>query len=307
MRPTEDHQLRNKDKRWSRRAVLDGAAAGAAALVAARMAFARAPGSSQTNSDVLGRFSPEQRANYEKMHARMMAALKYERVTVSGGEALAEWERLRVAGRGWPVVIGGDEDLERIADQFSMDDQAVAGSAMPGVVLHSPEQILANAAAIRFPQDFSKWPGAYQPGDLRAPIGEWPKPTHTQELGLTVASDLVSGTPIEKVHILLIPARAGWEVPAFLRWGDWNACPPPEYHVAALRRWHERFGAELIGINGDTLNLRVANPPRSRVEAIALARELYGFCPDIVDQGVGTISALAASLTASQWWYLWWD
>jgi hypothetical protein len=44
----------------------------------------------------------------------MMAALKYERIAVPGTQALAEWEKLKSAGRGWPVIIGGDSDLARL-------------------------------------------------------------------------------------------------------------------------------------------------------------------------------------------------
>jgi hypothetical protein len=237
----------------------------------------------------------------------MIAALKYERITVPGHQALAEWERLKAAGRGWPVVIGGDEDLERIADQFSMNDPTVSGAAMPGTELRSSEEILAKATTIKFPGDLRKWPGAYQPQDLRAPVGDWPAAVKTDQPGLSVALDLVSGATLDNVHLLLIPCNAGWEVPAYLRWGDWNACPPPEYHVAALRHWNHRYGADLVGINGDTINLLAARSPATREAAMALAREQYEYCPDIVDQGVGSISALAASLMSSPWWYLWWD
>jgi hypothetical protein len=89
--------------------------------------------------------------------------------------------------------------------------------------------------------------------------------------------------------------------------GDWNACPPPEYHVAALRSWHNAFGADLVGINRHTMNLRAAGRPTTREAAAKLARQQYAYCPDIVDQGVGTVSALAATLMTSEWWYLWWD
>src|SRR5262252_1726632 len=54
--------------------------------------------------------------------------------------------------------------------------------------------------------------------------------------------------------------------------GHWNACPPPAYHVAALRKWHDRYGAELLGIDGDTLNLRVWRKPATHEEALELAR-----------------------------------
>jgi hypothetical protein len=255
----------------------------------------------------LTHLTPEQRARYEAMHARMIAALPYERVAVPGEQALVEWERLKAAGRGWPVIVGTDDDLERIADQFSLDDPTVQGAEVPGMDLRSPAEILAAAEHIAFPDDLRHWPGAYQPEDLDAPVGNWPSTLGTNPPGPSMATDPLSGRPHARVHILLIPARFSWEVPAWLRWGGWNACPPPEYHVAALRRWHGRHGAELIGMNGDTLNLRAARRPQTREEAMTLAREQYGYCPDIVDQGVESLSALAATLMASDWWYFWWD
>jgi hypothetical protein len=249
---------------------------------------------------------PEQRAEQEAI-PRMMAALKFERVTVPGAQALAEWERLKGAGRGWPVIIGGDEDLARIADQFTMSDPAVSGAAIPGEILRSPAEILTAANRLHFPDDLRKWPGAYQPGDLRAPVGEWPSEVGPILPGPSIATDILSGKVLDRVHILLIPARFSWEVPAYLRWGDWNACPPPEYHAAALRTWHAEFGADLVAINGDTMNLRVANRPKTRAAALALAQDQYGYCPDIVDQGVASTAALAATLMASDWWFFWWD
>jgi hypothetical protein len=250
---------------------------------------------------------PEQRDKYEAMHARMMAALTYERVTVPGAQALVAWEKLKRSARGWPVIVGGDDDLERIADQFTMNDPGVSGVAMPGVQLRSPEDILAAAAQLTFPNDLQKWSGAYKADDLTAPVGDWPAMIDEGLPGPSVATDVLSGKFHDRVHILLIPTKFGWEVPAYLRWGDWNACPPPEYHVAALRFWSREFAAEVVGISGDTINLRAARRPKSRESAMKLAREQYGYCPDIVDQGVGTISALAATLMASEWWYLWWD
>lgn len=255
----------------------------------------------------LSHLTPEQRATYEAMHARMMAALTYERVTVPGAQALAEWEKLKTAGRGWPVIIGGDNDLERIADQCTMADPRVSGVSIPGLEVRSPKDILAAAAELTFPADLQKWSGAYQADDLGAPVGDWPPKADAGTPGPSVAIDIVSGKFHDRVHILLVPTKLGWEVPAYLRWGDWNACPPPEYHVAALRSWHSDFAAELVGINGDTIDLRAATGPKTRESAMKLAREQYGYCPDIIDQGVGTISALAATLMRSEWWYLWWD
>lgn len=282
----------------TRRSVLGGLAATSLAVTA------RSTHADQASLD-LSRLTPEQRAKYEAMQARTMAALKYERITVPGAGALLEWEKLKRAGRGWPVIIGGKDDLERIEDQFTMADPDVSG--LPGMELRSPKDILTAASKLSFPRDLRNWAGAYQAGDLRAPEGDWPGNVGVDPRGPSVATDIMTGKLLEHVHILLIPTTHGWEVPAYLRWGDWNACPPPEYHVAALRAWHSDFGAELVGMNGDTINLRAANRPKTRANAMKLAREQYGYCPDIVDQGVGTISALAATLMASEWWYLWWD
>jgi hypothetical protein len=135
--------------------------------------------------------------------------------------------------------------------------------------------------------------------------GEWPAVPEAGP-GLMVGQD-DHGRPLPKVHILVLPTRDGTAVPAFLKWGGWNANPPPELHVAALRSWRDRHGAELVGISNDVLDLRVTRRPGTREAALALAREQSVYCGDIVLQGVGTLAPLAAILTASDWWHFWWD
>ncbi|HEX7587301.1 MAG TPA: DUF4253 domain-containing protein [Anaerolineae bacterium] len=93
----------------------------------------------------------------------------------------------------------------------------------------------------------------------------------------------------------------------YLRWGNWKDCPAPEYHVAALRSWRDRFGAELIGSGHDVMNIGVRRRPTNRAEALDLAREQYSYCSDIVEQGVGSLSALAAALMEHDWWFFWWN
>jgi hypothetical protein len=137
-------------------------------------------------------------------------------------------------------------------------------------------------------------------------MGEWPAeaPRSPQ---LSVAADLFSGTPLPLTHLIVIPTNDWTTIPAFLRWGGWNDCPAPEYHVAALRSWRDRFGAELVGLGPDVMNIRVSRKPETRSAALDLAREQYEYCNDIVDQGVGTLSALAAGLMENDWWFFWWD
>ena len=42
-------------------------------------------------------------------------------------------------------------------------------------------------------------------------------------------------------------------------------------------------------------------------DASALARRFYAFCPDIVNQGTGSVEALAQELRRSSTLYCWWD
>jgi hypothetical protein len=55
------------------------------------------------------------------------------------------------------------------------------------------------------------------------------------------------------------------------------------------------------------MNIRVRQRPKTQAEALDLAREQYSYCSDIVEQGAGTLSALAAALMENDWWYFCWD
>ena len=109
------------------------------------------------------------------------------------------------------------------------------------------------------------------------------------------------------MHIALIPTNDPTAIPAYMRWGNWNACPPPAYHVAALRAWRDNYGAELIGLGSDVINLRVSRKPATRDEALDLARIQHVYCNDLIDQGVGSYRAQAFQLLAHDWWFFWWD
>ena len=295
------------------------------------------------------------RRRAEEMKARSLSALPFDRIETTGQEALATWERLRVAGRGWPVVIGSDEELDRIAEQYAIAVETyniprIASVAAPDM---TPAAILARAAKLSLPASLRRLraedeqradhitreqaatgdDALPQMVDLAAdgkirqlsraevrqrmvtardrerdpPIGEWPADAQiAMAPGLTLASES-GGKPLGKVHILLIPTSEGAAVPAYLRWGGWNECPAPEYHVVALRSWHERYGAELVAIGGDVIELRVKRRPADRAEALALASEMFTYDEDIVSQGTLTLSVLAATLMASDWWFFWWD
>jgi hypothetical protein len=239
------------------------------------------------------------------------ADFPYPLVEAAGENALATWEELKKAGRGAPVVLG-----DRLEDLLFLCDLKERARQQP------IEKILAAAEAMQFPQDLRKLRrdenarvkvalgliaslGDYVEEE-QTPFGEWPEEPEDGP-GLSVAYDGVTDEPKSVVYIALIPTDDPTTIPAFMRWGDWNQCPAAAYHVAALRAWRDRYGAELIGLGPDTINLRVSRKPATREEALELAHEHYAYCSDIIVQGVGSDRALAGFLMKNDWWYFWWD
>lgn len=248
--------------------------------------------------------------------------LPFELFSAPGVHAISAWEELsqKYSGSASAVVLGPADELEFLGDKTVMDS------------FGSPDSILAKASDVSFPSDFRvhlkdqmeemldgfkddpTWQSFFEDSgefglaaDL--PIGDWPnEPVDAaNEIGLSVATDWETGRPYDEVFIGLFPTPDWTEIPAYVPFGGWNACPMPEWHVAALRHWRDDRGARLIGLGHDTMNLRIQARPDSRDVSLRVAREQYDYCSDIVDQGVGSIAALAHVLMASDWWYFWWD
>jgi hypothetical protein len=227
-----------------------------------------------------------------------MAEFPFGLIETTGDQAFNAWLELKRAGRGAPVVLGNDKSLEILMETLSArTTEAVA-------------DIIRSAERLRHPEDRARQyllqsdPDAMPFESEGAEVGEWPA-APSASTGLSVAFDVLSRRPLQRVHIALVPTDDWTTIPAHFLWGGWNECPAPEYHVAALRSWRDRFDAELVGLTFDVMNVRVGRRPDSRGDALTLAREQYLYCNDIVDQGVETLSALAAYLMADEWWYAW--
>ena len=116
-----------------------------------------------------------------------------------------------------------------------------------------------------------------------------------------------NGKPLPEVFIAQLPGPDYWALPLHLRFGSWNACPDPVVHATMARYWEGRWGARIAAITADTIEFTVDHPPESDEAGAQLAREQYIYCPDIVDQGVGSVATLAQALKGSRTWFFWWD
>ena len=105
-----------------------------------------------------------------------------------------------------------------------------------------------------------------------------------------------------------IPVKNPWEIFAYLPFGNWNDCPDTPDLMAAAKYWFEQYGAVPAAMSHDELEFLLPAPV-SQEQAMEVATEQYGFCPDIVDQEQDdpTVGNLADVLRQSTVWYFWWD
>lgn len=219
----------------------------------------------------------------------------YEIASCPGESALHHLEKLREEGRrdGFTAIfLGREDDVEGLAENRECTKT-------------SPEESLQQAATL----DVDRWLQerfAGDPEQFASEMGHWP--LMTPKAGSIMAHlDVLSGRPRGDVYIAKIPTAESWQAPAYIGMGGWNECPDDAVLTALAKRWHERFGAEIVSITHDIMEFSVTNPPRTKEQALELAKEQFIVCSDIVTQGVETISALAATLLNSNYWYFWWD
>lgn len=231
--------------------------------------------------------------------------------------SLEMWKRLRGlvprTGR-WPVLFNdpdGDERERLVEDSF----EEVTG-------WESVENAIERSRAV----DVSGWLAAklrtHEQESRGLPRGEWPAQVRrSQPAGefppRAAAPDgdefwacigvRIRGQISADVLIALVPVRESWQVAPAMAFGGWNECPVSFEHAAVHRYWGERYGAEVVAMNTNTVELWVARPPTDQGPAIELALEQFAYCEDIIYQGYQTVEGLAAILTDSQVWSFWWD
>jgi hypothetical protein len=127
--------------------------------------------------------------------------------------------------------------------------------------------------------------------------GEWPDDSYKPEFSF-------GNTGL--VMMLIVECLKPWHIPAAIRFGDANECPMAQVHVAILKQWNERYGAEPVAF-GSSLELRINRPITTKKEALKVAREQSIYCGDLVHQGDGKLASVAARLLNADVWTFWWD
>jgi len=74
--------------------------------------------------------------------------------------------------------------------------------------------------------------------------------------------------------------------------------------ISIVKKFDAKYSLELIGASGDWCEFIIHNDPENWVQ---FAEEVYKVCPDVVDQGAGTVQDLAAEMKKTKRLYFWWD
>ena len=74
--------------------------------------------------------------------------------------------------------------------------------------------------------------------------------------------------------------------------------------VAKISEWDKKYGVSIIGCGRDWLGVEFKKLP---TDLDSFASEVYDFCPDSVDQGVGEVENLKDLVIKMHGIWLWWD
>lgn len=105
-------------------------------------------------------------------------------------------------------------------------------------------------------------------------------------------------------RIAVVPYGNDYEYLAAVRLSGINYDISHEDVIARYKEWDEKYDLDLLGANFEWLEAEIAIAPESWMQ---FAKRVYAFCPDVVDQGTGTVAALAKEMERSGRLYLWWD
>ena len=213
---------------------------------------------------------------------------QYELVPVRGSDIISTFLKLRAEERGnlTPVLLDSPE-------KYFLDADAFAG-------LHEElPDVFAAAGQISIPEFLAQRRAANPELFEELENGEWPAMPHKFDPSLP-----------DDGFIAKVLTPNSFEALAHIGFGGWNDCPTDEEHVAILKWWFERYGAELFAIGGDTIECTVERPPATREDAIVLAREHLAYSPGTLNEfsiTPASVPALAAALLNSKHWLFWWD
>ncbi|MPY61874.1 DUF4253 domain-containing protein [Streptomyces spongiae] len=224
------------------------------------------------------------------------------------------WRERHAAGSGWYPVLSSVNPQRLV---WNPPDAVPKGGreAVVSAVARDPDEVIAEIMAAFLVDTLDK------SADQEA-MDEWIAELTPQRLAKSLAGPLSAPRPADpwqgylgfdpEFWFCLVEARHGYELPVLLPglpdapnwWVDEvQRGLEPSDHLAFLRSWHERFGADPYYMDGSNMRLAVDRPPLTPEAAAQAAVERFSYCednaPDLPVLGDGEIRSTV--------WTFWWD
>jgi hypothetical protein len=261
-------------------------------------------------------------AGYSVLPDAMMTALSADGIRATGfivprTKAWDLWLRFHdwhSSGSGWYPVLS-EASPRNLVQSFPGEFPAGGRHALEAAVARDPDEIISEVLAAFVVDSLDKsadhearqsWLEILTPEILAESLAG---PIETPRLGDPWAGSLASEA---EFWLCLVEARQGYELPILLpgvphtpNWWVEEAQRglEPADHLAFLRSWQRRYGAEPFYLDGNNLRLAVARPPLTPLAAAEAAIELFAYSSD----GAPDLPVLADGEIRSTVWTCWWD
>lgn len=105
-------------------------------------------------------------------------------------------------------------------------------------------------------------------------------------------------------EVVIAPAASKFDILRIARSDAVNFDIDTEELVSKFEDIDKRFGIDIVQAETDTVEITLDQLPD---DMFVFAEEVYAFCPDIVDQGIGSVEDLADAIEMSGSIHFWWD
>lgn len=199
-----------------------------------------------------------------------------------------------------PLAASLEPDLSRWGPDLPAPDFRDA----PAAVRETVEKLARRLGGAEI-READQAPGAFE---LRVDSSwDWPESLETlQETFLTQGLFLFEPGNVSQApsRLLVLPTSDRWQALLVMGTNGANCGIGPGYLISWLEGLDRRQPFALLSVGHDLLAGRFLGPV---LDPQSLAEEMSELCPDIVEQGTGTVEELAEELAQSGRLFLWWD
>jgi hypothetical protein len=110
--------------------------------------------------------------------------------------------------------------------------------------------------------------------------------------------------PHQGVEIVVAKGGSQFDILRVARSDAINYGMETEALIEKLTEYDRQYGIDILHAETNTIEFALSRLPH---DLTAFCQDLYEFCPDIVDQGTGTVEDLEAEIRDNEVVYLWWD